>query len=130
MSTNVLIAKIALVLFIEARGESEEGMRGTASVMWERGNGNTVTIVQKITSKRWNGAYGQRLLKTTKPDPRNKAYIRAQTIATEMVNRRFRPSFRANLVHATSIKKPSDWKGAVLVATIGRQKFYFARNVI
>lgn len=117
---------IAKVLYIEARGESEAGMRGTAAVMWHRGNGDAKVIAEKVASTKWNGKTGQRLLRTVKPT--GKAWERAKQIANEIATGAFVPPFKTNLVHATSIAKPN-WKGAVHVATVGNQAFYYAPNV-
>lgn len=120
---------LALVLWIEARGEPLAGKMGTASVMWTRGNGEPAAIVQLVTSVKWNGKYGLRLLASVKPDRGSKAWRDCVDIATSMCDGSFVPSFRANLVHATSIKKPT-WKEATLVAKIGRQLFYYSPFVV
>ena len=121
------VETIAKVLYIEARGESELGMRGTASVMWYRGNGDSKQIAAKVSSLAWNGKVGQKLLRTVKPY--GVAWERAKKIAMEIASGVFVPPIRANLVHATSIAKPR-WHGAVRVATIGRQVFYYAARVV
>jgi len=118
---------IARVLYIEARGESEAGMRGTASVMYYRGKGKASTIAAEVSSVHWNGRYGQRLLRNVKPS--GSAWTRAKKIAGEIVAGKFQPPFKANLVHSTAIAKPN-WSGAGHVATVGNQVFYYAKRVI
>lgn len=117
---------IAKVLYIEARGESEYGMRGTAAVMWYRGDGDSRQIAAKVSGLGWNGKYGQKLLRTVKPS--GTAWARAKKIALEIAAGSFVPPIKANLVHATYISKPR-WNGAVKVATIGKQAFYYAKRV-
>ena len=119
---------IARVLYIEAKGEPEEGMRGTAAVMYYRGKGKTAKIAAAVASTKWNGKYGQHLLKTVRP--KGSAWARAKRIAREIVTGCFEPPFQANLVHSTEIAKPSDWDGAVHVATVGNQAFYYARRIL
>jgi spore germination cell wall hydrolase CwlJ-like protein len=119
--TNVVII-IALTLFGEAAGESIEGKRAVASVIFERAGGDTNRFADVCKAPRQFSCWNKRAPRVPNDYPSRKAWRECVTIAVEMTNGVFVPTITATHYH--SGKAPEWANGMRLVAVIGGHRFY------
>jgi spore germination cell wall hydrolase CwlJ-like protein len=132
-STEECILRVACTIYAEAKGESYEGKRAVASVIYTRagdiytmGQGPTwirctANICRSPAFSCWNKGWPR------PPDYRRPAERRAWRVsyqlASEVVNQTFVPSVDARFYHEASIKPY--WSVRMpLLCQIGNHKFY------
>ena len=120
--TNMVII-VALTLFGEAAGESVQGKRAVASVIWARAAGNPKAMAAVCHAPKqfscWNG---KRTPKVPNDYASRQAWKECVSIASAMSIGAFTPTI--NATHYHSGKAPR-WAASMrLVATIGGHQFY------
>jgi len=117
----------ALTLWMEAGGESLDGKRAVASVVWERAGGSPGRLAAVCRAKgqfsAWNGLTYRQAVR--KAPHQGAAWDDCLRIAGEMARGEFRPTIRAEFFHGPPlVRAPAVWGNVVRVAEIGRQIFY------
>lgn len=114
MSKTNVVNAIAKVLWREARGEGEDGLRAIASVIWNRAGGNPVNFIPVIKQKRqfsclnsYTGGWTDSDYRWYNPNPQelaNKSSKRTwelcKDIALEMVDKKFKSTIGNRNVYA------------------------------
>ena len=114
MSKINVVNAIAKVLWREARGEGEDGLRAIASVIWNRAGGNPVNFIPVIKQKRqfsclnsYTGGWTDSDYRWYNPNPQeldNKTSKRTwelcKAIALEMVDKKFKSTIGNRNVYA------------------------------
>jgi N-acetylmuramoyl-L-alanine amidase len=122
-----LATLLALVLWGEARGEPDNGLRAVASVIWTRAGGDWRQLERVLTAPKQfsflNAGTDQALARVVEENAIG--WARCKALALEMIEGRFQPEIEANHYHATAVHPA--WADSMRrVATIGRHVFYRA----
>jgi spore germination cell wall hydrolase CwlJ-like protein len=113
---------VALTIFGEAAGESIEGKRAVASVIWTRADGNPNALASVCKAPRQFSCWNDGAPLVPDDAPSRRAYVECVKIASAMATGAFTPTLRATHYHAGKAPK---WAGSMrLVAVIGGHRFY------
>lgn len=116
---------IAKTLYLEARGEGEQGLRAVAAIIWNRAHERKMSLAQVCLQRKqfscWDGRRPSSVVIDIVHDDTWRICLK---IEAEMMSNTFIPAGPWNLYHNPDKCKPS-WtgKGTTHVTYIGHHKF-------
>lgn len=123
---------LVTALYHEARGEGTKGLQAVASVIYNRKNHpyypssycGIVNQYKQFSYTLLNKPFGE-ALEASVPAYEGKVYAEILALSDLMVNNRFKPTLKPNVLWYAERKVVNRWtKKKQLVAEIGKHKFY------
>ena len=125
-----IVLTAALTLFGESAGESVEGKRAVASVVWLRAGGDPARVVRVCKAPRqfscWNRPGGPVV---PADEPSRRAWAECVAIARELAAGTFVPTIRADHYHAVGLKPPWWTARMTRVGTVGGHVFWMNNSI-
>lgn len=124
---------LACLLYIEARGEGEDGIRMVAAVAYNRAFGDPANVYAVCMSRAWNGERSLRAIRRmastgirqAKRNPGEwQAWLLCVQVATEVMQGDFVPYTRATHFHADDGRERPWTKRMICVGLVGRHLFW------